>query len=95
MRRDPGAAGGTEARGPWDPAEHEAAIRRLAWVLDLLIRIETATAPAAVRASLRALAAGGAEPNRWVLRRARARLAAPGARSSRPGGPAAPERSDP
>ena len=64
-----------EAPESGNAVEHDAAIRRLTWVLDQTIRIETATTPEAIRAALRELAEGGAEPNRWVLRRARTRLA--------------------
>jgi hypothetical protein len=82
-------------REPGDADGFEAAVRRLAWVLDQTIRIRTATTPEAVRAALRALAERGVEPNRWVVRLARARLAVLGSHPAPPGGPTTPERSHP
>ena len=68
---------------PWDKAAHEPEIARLAWILGMTIRIETAPSADAVRQALRDLAAAGVEPHRTLVRRARARLRLLGARPPR------------
>jgi hypothetical protein len=56
----------------------------VAFVLECMARLETARAPDAVRAAVRALQEGGVEPHRTVVRRALQRLRALGAREGTP-----------
>jgi hypothetical protein len=68
---------------PWDEAAHAQEIARLAWILGMTIRIETAPAPDLVRQALRDMTAAGVEPHRALVRRARARLRLLGARQTK------------
>ena len=61
-------------RGGWDERAHEGEILRLAWVLELTIRVATAPTPEEVHRALQALAGGGVEPSRHTIRIARTRL---------------------
>ena len=67
---------------PWDDAAHEEEVSRLAWIMGMTIRIETAPTPDLVRRALRDMAPAGVEPHRTLVRRARARLRLHGVRSA-------------
>ena len=60
--------------GGGDERAHEGEILRLAWVLELTIRVATAPTPEEVHRALQALAGGGVEPSRHTIRQARVRL---------------------